>query len=150
MKKLSIILLSSLFLLLTNCKDDEECTDIELAFTSLEAAYGCTNTPFQMNIDLEEDFTIISTQETFDTLITGSCTPEIDFDTYDLIIGKKALGNGVASISYEMIQDCEDESIALTVTVVTDDTEIAPNITYHVLVNKLEFDETVNVEVTVN
>ena len=130
-------------------KDDDSasCEDLVVPFTSLEAEYGCTNTPYQTEINLDNTFTVISSQEVFDALVFGTCTPTIDFDTYDLIIGKNGLRNGNISISYELIENCETNVLTLTVTFLQNVTLEAPNLTYHVLTAKIADVDGLEVEI---
>ncbi|MEM5565191.1 hypothetical protein WNY78_08745 [Psychroserpens sp. AS72] len=141
-----------LVIVVNSCSNDDECTPVTLGITSLEVAYGCINTPYQMDIDLSDDFTIIRSQTVFNDLVTGDCTPEIDFEAYDLIIGKKGLTNGFDTINYDgLVKNCDNGQLYLTVSFVLNATDIAPNVTYHALVPKLAENEIVNVSiVTIN
>lgn len=144
-------ILPFIFVICVGCpqKDDDRisCEDIIVSFTSLEAEYGCTNTQYQTEINLEDIFTVIRSQEVFDVLVSGSCTPNIDFNVYDLIIGKQGLRNGNISISYELIEDCETNVLTLTVTFLQNVTFETPNLTYHVLTAKLADVEALEVEI---
>ena len=148
--KVNILLL----LLIINCigcskKDDDksQCEDLIVPYTSLEMEYGCSNTPYETNINLDDTYTVIRSQEVFDALVSGSCSPTIDFNTYDLIIGKKGLRNGNIAISYELIEDCETNVLTLTVTFLQNATLEAPNLTYHVLTAKIADVDGLEVEI---
>jgi hypothetical protein len=71
------IILPLIFIICVGCsqKDDDRnsCEDILVPVTSLEAEYGCTSTPFEMEINLEDTFTVIRSQEVFDVLVFGTC-----------------------------------------------------------------------------
>ena len=140
----------SLIFAMQSCSNDDDCTPAILAITSLENEYGCMDTPWQMHIDLSEDFAIIRSQSVFDDLVTGTCMPQIDFEAFDLLIGKKGLTNGFDTINYDgIVKNCDDNLLYLTVTFVLNSTTVAPNATYHVLMPKLEENETVNVTIVV-
>ena len=140
----------SLICTMQSCSNDDECTPATLDITSLEMEYGCENTPYQMDIDISEDFLIITSQTVFDDLVTGTCMPQIDFDTFDLLIGKKGLTNGFETINYDgLVKNCDNNQLSLTVTFTLNATAIAPNATYHVLMPKLNDNETVSVSVVV-
>ncbi|MCK8479705.1 hypothetical protein [Psychroserpens algicola] len=148
MKKILVLACFVLVFLSCNSCDDDSCAPVTLSITSLEEEYSCVNTPYQMDIDVSDEFIIIRSQADFDALVTGSCMPQIDFITYDLLIGKKALTNGVESINYDgLVKDCENGQLSLTVTFVKNDTDEAPNLTYHALVPKLELDDIINVSI---
>jgi hypothetical protein len=130
-------------------KKVEDCMNAPLDTYSLEELYECENTKRQMDINLSESFTIITTQSRFSEMVTGTCKPEIDFEKYDLIIGKKGLTSGNVSIDYDFRTDCENDRLLLTITFNQNITTEAPNLTYHVLVDKLNENENVEVIVEV-
>lgn len=141
----AILLVAFMFF---SCSNDDQCSPITIDITSLEDEYGCVNTPYQMDIDLSEEFLIIRSQDVFDNLVTGTCTPQIDFDAFDLLIGKKGLPNGFDSIDYDgLVKNCDNGQLYLTITFVLNATTEAPNATYHALVPKLQANETINVTI---
>ena len=148
--KISALLLLTIAMSCNKNDDSSTCEDTLVNFTSLEEEYGCTNTPFTLDINLENTFTVIRSQDAFTALTTGECAPEIDFETYDLIIGKQALSNGFDSITYVALEDCTDNAVNLTVTFTTNLTAIAPNATYHILVSKLTNPQGTTVDVIIN
>lgn len=148
MKK-QILLFAVLSILFISCHNND-CLDFEIETTSLESLYGCTNTKFEMEIDLDNAYVIITNQSDFEALVTGSCQPEIDFSTYDLVIGKKELSNGNNSIAYKLIEDCETGNQILSVTFNQNDTTVAPNLTYHALIPKLANTQKLSVEIIIN
>ena len=146
--KTKFILFALLFVLFTACNDDDTpCSDTIVTTANLETEYGCTETKYQMEIDLTDNFTVITNQTDFNALVTGSCQPNIDFANYDLVIGKKGLLSGNTSINYELIKDCETNNLTLTVIFVQNATSEAPNLTYHALIPKLTSGQSVMVEI---
>lgn len=133
----------------TACQNDDDCTDRTLNTASLESEYGCANTKYQMEIDLADEFTIIRSQSSFEALVTGSCQPQIDFSTYDLVIGKRGLSNGNTSIDYTLVEDCETGDQVLMVTFHQNDTTEAPNLTYHALIPKLGDEQGLSIAITI-
>ena len=150
MRKFIVVFLALVFV--SSCSNDDDCSPVVLEITSLENEYGCINTPYGVDIDLSETFTIIRSQAIFDELVTGNCMPQIDFTMYDLLIGKKGLTNGFDSIVYDgLVKNCDNGQLSLTVTFTLNATTEAPNATYHALVPKLEVNEIINVSlVTLN
>jgi len=132
-----------------SCSDDDACSDAVINTMSLENEYGCVDTKHQMEIDLMDNFTIIKNQADFDNLVTGSCQPTIDFDIYDLVIGKKGLTSGNESIAYTLVEDCESGDQTLTVTFHQNLTSVAPNLTYHALIPKLENGQQLSIAINV-
>jgi hypothetical protein len=139
-----ITLLVSISLLFASCSK-EECSPMNVNITNLEDEYGCVNTPYQMNIDLNQNFTIIRTPSEFNQVVTGSCQPDIDFDKYSLIIGKQGLSNGVSDITYLLSEECNADDYNLTVTFIKNATTEAPNLTWHVLTPHLDDNDQVKV-----
>lgn len=152
MEKTRVLLLSFIFIGILSCSndDDNNCSDLIIETTSLENEYGCSNTKYQMEIELSDNHMIIKNQLEFSEFVTGSCQSEIDFSTYDLVIGKKGLSSGNSSISYELIENCENGNQTLTVTFNQNETTEAPNLTYHALIPKLENEQELNVQIIVN
>jgi len=147
--RLSIIVLFS-FICINSCSNDDECSPVIIEITSLEDEYSCVNTSSQMDIDLSEQFIIIRSQVVFDNLVTGSCMPDIDFEAYDLLIGKRGLPNGIENITYDgLVKNCENGQLSLTVTFTLNATTEAPNATYHALVPKLDANDIINVTIIV-
>lgn len=140
------------FLTLLSCSnnDDPGCFVSDIDYTNLEAAYSCENTKNLLEIDLQDTFSLINSQEEFDTQITGPCMPQIDFDIYTLIIGKKGLSSGNTSINYDYINDCATNTNTLTVNFIQNATTEAPNLTYHILSPKIAADTTVEVIININ
>lgn len=151
MKKALLFLVCIPFLLSSQCTadDNDPCFDEEIATNSLETIYSCENTKYQMEIDLSNDFIVITDQQTFNDLVTGSCMPEIDFSTYHLLIGKQGLTSGNTSIHYSLSKDiCKSDLWELTVNFNQNATAEAPNLTYHRLIpNTLNAE---NIMVTIN
>ena len=142
--------LSLSLLLLFSCNDaNTECVSDEIAITSLEEEYNCENTENLLDIDLEEAFAIITTQDEFENKVLGDCAPQIDFDSFDLLIGKKAFAQGNDSIAYQLVENCKSNVLQLSVVFLQNDTTEAPNLTYHVLLPKLEQNKTVEVTIVV-
>ncbi|UOQ55529.1 hypothetical protein [Hymenobacter cellulosivorans] len=127
----------------------EPCTSTPVAVKSLESEYGCRDTKRQLDINLNQTYTVIRNQADFDRLVTGDCHPLIDFSAYDLIIGKKGLSSGTSGITYTYQRDCATNRPSLHVAFGRSITTEAPNLTYHALVPKLAAEEQVTVEVEV-
>lgn len=136
------------FFVVVSCNSDDDCgSPAWTTPTNLEVEYGCTNTKYQMDIDLNDDFVIIRSQQDFNNLVTGTCSPDIDFSAYDLVIGKKALTSGNTSIEYSYMKHPCSNAKYLEVHFIQNATAEAPNLTYHALVPKLNANETVNVTI---
>ena len=148
MKKM---LLFAVLGLLYSCtsSNNATCEPVALPFTDLETEYGCENTKYLLHNTVQGDnYIIIRNQNDFDTMTDDlTCRPQIDFTTYDLILGKKQLTSGNQSIAYEYMDNCTEK--VLTVTFVQSSTMEAPSVTYHALVPKLAPNEQVTVETLV-
>lgn len=150
MPYLKHFIISLTILLFTTCEPKDDCnTPAPITPASLESEYGCVNTPYETTIDLDDTHMIIRSQDVFDTMVTGSCTPDIDFTGFDLIIGRQQLNSGVEQIDYYYVNNgCNDQNY-LNVQFIRNATTVAPILTYHALVPKLAPDETVTVTVEI-
>lgn len=145
---LSILFVGAIFFVF-GCDKENECENLVLKTESLENLYGCSDTRYGLECRLDNDYEIIRSQQSFLNFTTGTCRPEIDFQSYDLIVGKKGLTSGNSSIEYDLIEDCQEENKILTVTFNQNITTVAPNLTYHALVPKLGDEETIRVIIDV-
>jgi hypothetical protein len=126
------------------------CSSGPLVLKSLESEYGCSNTPMQMHINLNNSYRLINTQAEFNSLVTGSCLPNIDFNQYTLLIGKQALTGGLQNITYTALNDCNSNTQTVNVQITKNLALNAPNVTYHVLLPKVASTSSVQVNTTVN
>jgi hypothetical protein len=133
-------------------KEDENiaCSSGPLVIKSLETEYGCINTPMQMNISLSNTYRLINSQAEFANLVTGSCLPTIDFAQYTLLIGKQTLNGGLSNISYEANKDCSTGGYVVNVTITKNLALQAPNVTYHLLLPKIQNSSLVQVNTMVH
>lgn len=139
--------------LVSGCIKDKPITTINpepnLKVQNLESLYGCPDSRYSLNINLVDTFTLIQDQDTFDKLVSGDCKPTIDFDSYNLLIGKKGLLSGNDSIRYEIEKTSDGTGLNVKVIFLQNITTVAPNITYNVLLPK-EFElKNINVETVV-
>ena len=148
--KLNLLIVLTIVFLASCSSSDDDCTDTIIDTTSLENEYGCTNTKYQMEIELSDNHMIIKNQLDFATFVSGTCLPTIDFSIYDLVIGKKELSNGNSSIFYELIENCITGNENLSVTFNQNETTEAPNLTYHALIPKLGDEQELNIEIIIN
>jgi hypothetical protein len=135
--KYQTLLLSLLFLVLSSCSSEGDCTDKTISTTSLESEYNCTNTKNDLDLELSDDYIIIRDQSSFNNRVSGNCEAEIDFSTYDLVIGKKQLTTGNESIEYELTEICDTGNLVLKVTFKQNEATVAPNLTFHRLIPKM-------------
>jgi len=123
-----------------SCK--KECKEVFYEIESLENLYGCTNTRYDIEIDISDNAVIISSQSSFDSMVEGPCQPTIDFGKYDLIIGKKSTLNQVDTIYYEYKRDCPDQDLVLSVEIIQVADTPVDNVVFHALIPKLGDEET--------
>ncbi|HMR83288.1 MAG TPA: hypothetical protein PKE30_09155 [Niabella sp.] len=140
---LDIGLLLSIVIFLSSCSAGSK--HIEAPITqilpteSLETVYGCTNVSFLLSIattTYSDYFILINDQEGFNRLhLNPSCSPEIDFNKYSLLIGTKGLTRGCSSIDYQLkkITTGTKDSLFLNVTFQLNDATVAPIVTWNVL-----------------
>ncbi|HWV71478.1 MAG TPA: hypothetical protein VN040_07185 [Pseudosphingobacterium sp.] len=139
------------FILIACDKAEKHClqTDIaRLAPSSIEEIYDCADTRYSLEIDLQDNYVLLNNKKDYDEKVGGSCHPDIDFEKYDLLIGKKQLQSGNHAIHYQLKEDCAHQQI-LIVSFYQNLTMVAPNITYHALLPKTASNNNIVIETEV-
>lgn len=131
--KIGNILILPIFLMAHMCTETD-CEALLAPLTDLEQQYGCSDTKVLMDIDLQDDWMLIDNQAEYDNLVSGTCQPEINFDYFTLLIGKKNLISGNDRIEYDQTYHCNNGILTITFTFIQNETDEAPNLTYHVLI----------------
>ena len=111
----------------------------------MESDYGCENTKYSLVVDLQNNGKIIRSKEAYDTEVTGTCHPDIDFSKYDLVIGKQSSGNENDTIIYDYRYACPNNELTLTVDIIQSDATRPDNVVYHAIIPKLGDEETLNI-----
>jgi hypothetical protein len=137
------------FLVCISCSKKDNCKEESLTIKHFENEYGCPNTRFNLQIDLNNDCTIIRSQETYDAIVTGSCHPEIDFTQYDLVIGNQSTGNFNDTILYDLRRTCPEMALILTVDVIQSALTQPSTVAYHALIPKLSEEENLSIVIKV-
>lgn len=143
--KLLLFSIITVFFFLSSCNENKkmDCTDTIIEVNHLENEYGCTD----VDVNLSDTYMIITSPLDYSEFVNANCELDIDFDTYELVIGKKGLTNGLSSIEYELVENCETENQNLKITFHLNDTTEAPNITYNALIPKLSDNQELHVEI---
>jgi hypothetical protein len=130
----------------TACSDEEPAkpqiggcyTKISSVVNNLETIYGCKNTNNSLKYNSSDEYKIIRTQQEFIDLTEGDCQPQIDFQKYDLLIGKKKLTSGTHSIQYNMYYSCDRETPVLNITFIQNVLTVISEPTYNALIPKMD------------
>lgn len=109
----------------------------------------CDNPKYELNIDISNDYTIIRSQDIYDSEVTGMCHPSVDFSKYDLVIGSQSSGNENHTIKYDLRRICPENVLVLTVDIIQSAATRPDNVVYHALIPKLSNSEQINVIVNV-
>jgi len=143
-----IISLFTFLLLIFSCSEKDNCNDLLF----IVKQFGCEYTKYStfLYIDLRNDYTIIRSQESFDSLVSGKCHPEINFSQYDLVIGRQSSPNLNYTIEYDLRRVCPDNKLTLTINIIQSDATQPDNVTYHALIPKLGDGETLYVRINTN
>jgi len=147
MKSLIINTLILIFFL-SACKKDN-CTETILTVKHFESEYGCTNTKHTLMIDLNNTCTLIQSKEDYDSKVTGTCHPDIDFTLYDLVIGKQSSGNLNDTILYDLRHKCPEDELTLTIDIIQKALTQPDNVVYHAMIPKLGSGESLKINVNV-
>ena len=147
MKKLYF--LSIILVIVVNSCKKNDCNEVIIMQKHLESDYGCTDTRHTLVINLQNDGTIIRSRADYDSQVTGTCHPEIDFSKYDLIIGAQSTGNVVDTIYYDYRIKCPDDELTLTVDIIQSAATTPDNVVYHAIVPKIGDEQAVYLIVNV-
>lgn len=114
------------------------CQSGNMQVRTLETEYGCTNTAYTLQANLSNTHTVITNATQYASVVTSStCNPAIDFNVYDVVVGKKQLQSGLGNIKYELNRNCATNTLTAKVTFNTTFAANAPNVTYQFLIPKL-------------
>ncbi|MCD6597243.1 MAG: hypothetical protein J7L04_06120 [Bacteroidales bacterium] len=117
------------------------CVNVDVKPTKLEeqefwkfSDFGCENHTWNLNPGYVNNHYVVETQDALKKYIQGDCTPQIDFNKYFVIIGSKSFSTG-ASLLVEKVEENNVE-IVYTVTFLTDLTQVAVGVKYHIVLKK--------------
>jgi len=142
-KMKDVILILILLFVSIACNDIKDCEEIQLTTHH----FDCEMT--WNSIDIQNDYIIIRSKETYDTKVAGNCHPTIDFSHYDLVIGKQSSGNEIDTIKYDLRRTCPDNELLLTVDIIQSDATRPDNVVFYALIPKLGDEENLKVKINV-
>ena len=145
----NITLLSALLICIMSCTKKDNCKEEIMNVKNFETDYGCVNTRFSLIIDLNNDCTIIRSKESYDSQVSGTCHPEIDFSLYDLVIGKQSTGNFNDTTLFDLRKTCPDKKLTLTIDIIQLDITQPSTVVYHALIPKLGDEESLNIQINI-
>ena len=144
------ITLISLFLVcVLSCKKKDNCKEELISAKQFDTDYGCTDTKHTLVVDLINNVTVIRSKESYDSKVTGPCHPVIDFNAYDLVIGKQSSANLNDTIIYDYRRACPGNELTLTVDIVQSAVTMPDNVTYHLLIPKVGDEENLNIKINI-
>ncbi len=117
MKLIKILSLIILIIGLSfGCSKEDCCVNTDISsLTKSMSDLGCTDASTNMVISADKVYLIITSQDDYDALVTGTCHPEIDFSQYQLIIGYFASQKKVSSFDYKYYMSCESNFYKLSI-----------------------------------
>lgn len=131
------ILILGLLVSLFSCTGDEQCKTGLVDIKDLEDL-GCLNTTNTLIVNTVNEFAFIRNQEDYEIHIEGSCNPEIDWLSYDLIAGMVRLNRGLATLDKRLTMNCASNRLTLTIDISLNITQVAPEISYNAIIPKLK------------
>jgi hypothetical protein len=143
------IIICAFLLCILSCSKKDDCKEEQMTVKHFETEYGCENTRFTLQIDLNNDCTIIRSKEAYDSKVAGICHPEIDFSLYDLVIGKQSSGFWNDTILYDLRRTCPEKELTLTIELHQLEVTTPSTVVYHALIPKLGDEEILNIQINV-
>ncbi len=137
-----------LMICISSCKKDD-CKEELRSAKHFETEFGCVNTKYDLSIDLTNAVTVIRTKDDYDTKVTGTCHPEIDFTLYDLVIGKQATTYRNDTILYDFRIACPEDALNLSVEIIQSATNVADEVVFHAMIPKLGDEELLYINVNI-
>jgi hypothetical protein len=139
-----LILMISIF----SCKKND-CKEELKSTKHFESEFGCVNTKHDLLVDVTNNVIVIRTKEDYDSKISGTCHPDIDFALYDLVIGKQATGYQNDTILYDYRIACPEDQLTLTVNIVQSAVNVADEVVFHAMIPKLGDEEPLYISVII-
>jgi hypothetical protein len=122
-----------------SCMKQEDCRETPYPVSQFESEYGCKDTKHTLHINMLNNVKIIRDKSTYDAEVYGDCHPEINFDAYDLVIGRQVTDNLNDTITYEMKNTCPGNELMLTINLIQSPAAGPDTVTYHALIQKLDY-----------
>jgi hypothetical protein len=143
------VLISLFLILILSCKKKDSCKEEVMATKQFETEFGCFDTRHTLNIGLTNDLVLIQSKDVYDATVTGPCHPIIDFNTYDLVIGKQSVSNLNDTIIYDLRNVCPDNALTLTIDIIQSAVTQPDNVTYHTIIPKVADGKTIYINLNV-
>ena len=143
-----VCIIPVLLICLSSCKKND-CKEELRTVKHFESEYGCVNTKYDLKINLTNNVTVIRSEDDYDTRVTGTCHPEIDFNLYDLVIGKQATAYRIDTILYDYRIACPEDQLSLSVEIIQSDANVADEVVFHAMIPKLGDDELLYINVNI-
>ena len=128
---------------------DEECMTGGIDIKDIES-FGCGSSAFDMQVNTSNEFELIRNQDEFEMLVAANCSPDINWQEYDLIAGQRSFNRGVDSVVKSLVRDCLNNQVILRITFTLNDATEAVTIPFNTLIPKLSNDQLIFVEFIVN
>jgi hypothetical protein len=144
----SSVLIFMVFMFLFSCDKKDDCKAGAIAIMNFESDFGCLNTKYTLQLNLNDDIAIVKTKESYDNIVSGICHPEIDFSLYDLLIGILPLSNSNDTIEYYLSRTCPGVKLNLSVKLIQLSDNKPSTIVYHAIIPKLRDYESLNILLT--
>jgi hypothetical protein len=142
------VIISLMLVCLLSCSKKDDCKEEKISFRNFDRDYGCKNTKNTLQLNLNDDITILRSKESYDNVVSGSCHPDIDFSLYDLVIGKLMVSNVNDTIRYDLQRTCPGSKLELLIDLVQLDVAQPSTIVYHAIIPKMGDEETLNIHLT--
>jgi len=143
-----ICIIPVLLICMSSCKKND-CKEELRSAKHFETEFGCVNTKYDLSIDLTNNVTVIRTKDDYDTKVTGTCHPEVDFTQYDLVIGNQATAYRNDTILYDFRIACPENQLTLSVEIIQSDVNVADEVVFHAMIPKLGDEELLYINVNI-
>jgi hypothetical protein len=143
-----LIIIPVLLICMSSCNKND-CKEELRSAKHFESEFGCVNTKYDLSIDLINSVAVIRNKDDYDTRVSGTCHPEIDFTAYDLVIGKQTTTYRNDTILYDFRIACPEDQLSLSVDIIQSDVNVADAVVFHALIPKLGDEEPLYINVNI-
>ena len=130
MRKNKVILVFFILFTFLSCNDDDNAyVHTQVEFKNIDDLYNCEEIYLNLNVIGTNEFYLIKDEEAFNNYVTSNCAFDINFNQYNLIIGK----SGYLPNRYDFYKSCDNNFILNVISLPNTQSGIY---TYHVLIKK--------------
>jgi hypothetical protein len=129
-----------------SCKKDECSGKITISYQTLEA-FGGEGCGILINEQTKGLNYVVDSQAGLESFVECTTLPEINFDTYSLLLGSYESETDLAYRDQAVIRDCETRTVTFRISFDTENKDTSMLVDYHAIVPKIPEDYELRFEI---